>query len=292
VSLAFEVPIAEQTASPARIQHLLYSSRRVATGLHWSDSSDWFREDPAWTRSLWHGDRLVGLLACTPPCAGSSWLRLCALADDLDAPDAFHNLWRELSCGLRQPGVREVHLLGSRQDWLRDCLVANGFVCEEQVVSLSRPLNGAPSCLTGAGYIRRATDCDLDRLMVLDEAAFPPHWRMSAGELRRALRQAANFTVLELDGAIRAFQITTRCDTEAHLSRLAVHPDYQGRGLGSRLLADVIRRCRTRGLASLTVNTQAHNRRSLRLYRRFGFRRTGPRYQVWSKQIMHNPLRP
>ena len=292
MSLAFEVPIAEQTASPARLQHLLYSSQRVAVGLHWSDGSDWMREDSAWSPTLWCGDRLVGLLACTPPHAGCSWLRLCALADDLDAPDAFHNLWQQMRRCLQQHGVREVHLLDCRQDWLRDCVLANGFVNEEQVVSLSRPLHGAPVWPSGAGHVRLAADSDLDRLLLLDEAAFPPHWRMCAAELRRALRQAANITVLELDGAICACQISTRCDAEAHLSRLAVHPDFQGRGLGSRLLADVIRRFKMRGLASLTVNTQAHNRRSLRLYRRFGFRRTGPQYQVWSRQIMDNALLP
>ena len=122
-------------------------------------------------------------------------------------------------------------------------------------------------------------------LLALDEAAFPPHWRMPAGDFRRALRRAASFTVLELEGVIRACQITTRDRSAAHLSRLAVHPDHQGLGHGSRMLADVMRRCRKRGLTSLSVNTQRHNRRSLRLYRRLGFRHTGPDYQVWSQRI-------
>lgn len=285
MSLAPAVPTVEQTASPARIQQLFFSSRRVATGLHWSDSSDWLRRDPAWTRSLWQDDRLVGLLACTPPHAGCTWLQVCALADDLDAAIAFHHLWQGMSPVLQQRGVREVHLLDDGQDWLRDCLLAGGFVNEETVFTLSRSLHTAPPCPSGAGHIRLATDDDLDSLLALDAAAFPPHWRMPASDLRRALRRAASFTVLELDGVIRASQITTRDQSEAHLSRLAVHPDHQGVGHGSRMLADVIRRFELRGFTALTVNTQGHNRRSLRLYRRFGFRHAGPDYQVWSQRF-------
>ncbi len=272
-------------ASPARIQQLLYSSRRVATGLHWSDSSDWIRETPAWTRTLWQDGRLVGLLACRPPHAGCTWLQVCALADDVDGARSFVDLWQRLSPVLREHGVHEVHLLDGGQDWLRDCLPVSNFAVEEQVITLGRPLHSEPPCPSGAEHIRPATDDDLNPLLALDEAAFPLHWRMPAADLRRALRRAASFTVLELDGVIRACQITTREHAEAHLSRLAVHPDHQGEGHGSLMLADVIRRCRMRGLTSLTVNTQRHNRRSLRLYRRFGFQHTGPDYQVWSQRI-------
>ncbi|MDE0608777.1 MAG: GNAT family N-acetyltransferase [Anaerolineaceae bacterium] len=288
MSLAPEVSTAEQTASPARIQQLLYSSRRVATGLHWSDSSDWLRQDPAWTRVLWQDDRLVGLLACAPPHAGCTWLQVCALADDVDATLAFPDLWQCLGPVLQQRGVREAHLLDDGQDWLRACLLASAFTIDEQVITLGRPLHTTPPCPSGAGHIRLATDDDLDPLLALDEAAFPPHWRMPARDLRRALRRAASFTVMELNGVIRACQITTRDHDEAHLSRLAVHPDHQGMGHGSRILADVMHRCRRRGLTSLSVNTQRHNRRSLRLYRRFGFRHTGPDYQVWSQRIPEN----
>ncbi|MCY4024575.1 MAG: GNAT family N-acetyltransferase [Anaerolineaceae bacterium] len=285
MSLALEVSPAEQTASPARIQQLLYSSRRVATGLHWNDSSDWLRQDSAWTRSLWQDDRLVGLLACTPPHAGCTWLQVCALADDVDAAHAFPDLWLGLRPVLQQRGVREVHLLGGGQDWLRACLPASGFAIGEQVITLGRPLHTAPPCPSGPGDIRLATDDDLEPLLALDEAAFPPHWRMPARDIRRALRRAASFTVLELEGVVCACQITTRDQSEAHLSRLAVHPDHQGLGHGSRVLADVMGRSRRRGLTSLSVNTQKHNRRSLRLYRRFGFQHTGPDYKVWSQRL-------
>lgn len=292
MNLAIEVPTADKTASPARIQALLYSSRRVATGLHWSDNPDWMRQDNDWTRSLWQDGRLVGLLACTPPHAGCAWLQVCALADDLDAARAFADLWRGMRHALQRRGAREVHLLDGGHDWLRDCLTNDGFVNEERVITLGRPLRSEPPRPSGAGRIRRAGDEDLDGLLALDEAAFPPHWRMPAADLRRALRRAAGFTVLELDGTIRACQITTRDQSEAHLSRLAVHPEHQGKGLGSRMLADAIHRCEMRGFTSLTVNTQGHNRRSLHLYRRFGFRHTGPDYPVWSQRISDNAAAP
>lgn len=280
-----QIQPASHSASPARIQDLLFNSRRVATGLHWGEPADWLREHPAWSRTIWRRGQLVGLLACTPPLHGASWLRLCALHDDVEALPTFCALWRQLRAALLGHAVREVCLIAGRQGWLRDCLPASGFSYSEAVVTLHRSLKHAPAPVTQDASIRLALDSDLDRLLALDAAAFPAHWRMSAAEMRQALRRAASFTVLVEGNKIHGFQITQGGGAEAHLARLAVAPGRQGQGLGALLLGNLIGRLRRRAIVDLTVNTQQHNRRSLGLYRRFGFRRNGRDYSVWSQQL-------
>ena len=108
---------------------------------------------------------------------------------------------------------------------------------------------------------------------------------MSAAEMRQALRRAASFTVLVEGNKIHGFQITQGGAANAHLARLAVSPGRQGQGLGALLLGNLIGRLRRRAIVDLTVNTQEHNCRSLGLYRRFGFRRNGQDYSVWSQQL-------
>jgi ribosomal protein S18 acetylase RimI-like enzyme len=60
-----------------------------------------------------------------------------------------------------------------------------------------------------------------------------------------------------------------------HLVRIAVAPGYQGRGIGVRLLAEVVDYCSSRRAHVLTLNTQADNHTAQRLYEWFGFTRNG-----------------
>lgn len=52
---------------------------------------------------------------------------------------------------------------------------------------------------------------------------------------------------------------------------LAVHPDYQRRGIGRRLLEEVERIARERGCCRVTLEVLATNAFARDLYRRFGF---------------------
>ena len=285
MSIIERVSSAGPVVTRGRIEELLFNSGRVATSMHWSDTADWPREHPQWTRALWRNGQLAGLLACTPPLSGNSWLRICALQDGVEARASFRELWLQLRAALKRAGVIEASLLCGHQDWLQDCLPDSGFRRSEQVISLRRSFALSAPPGKDLAHIRPASDSDLEALRDLDATAFAPRWHMSNGEMRRNLRRAACFTVAVAEGRVCGFQITTRGAFDAHLARLAVAPQHQGAGLGRQLLADVIQRLDSRGLDSLTVNTQAHNHRSLRLYRRFGFLRNGDDFMVWSQPL-------
>lgn len=57
----------------------------------------------------------------------------------------------------------------------------------------------------------------------------------------------------------------------ANIHDLAVLPEYQGRGVGSRLLEEVERRARARGCCKITLEVHDSNRNAKRLYERTGF---------------------
>ncbi|WCN83023.1 GNAT family N-acetyltransferase [Micromonospora sp. LH3U1] len=70
-----------------------------------------------------------------------------------------------------------------------------------------------------------------------------------------------------LVGSVRA---TLDGDT-AHVGRLSVAPDHQGRGLGGRLLTAIEAACTDR-VTLFTLFTGADSARNLRLYQRHGYR--------------------
>ncbi|MEC4983169.1 MAG: ribosomal protein S18-alanine N-acetyltransferase [Oscillatoria sp. PMC 1068.18] len=64
---------------------------------------------------------------------------------------------------------------------------------------------------------------------------------------------------------------------EAHLTILAVHPDYQGLGFGKLLLCALLADAVQRGLERATLEVRASNTVALSLYKKFGFTEAGRR---------------
>lgn len=64
---------------------------------------------------------------------------------------------------------------------------------------------------------------------------------------------------------------------EAFVQTMAVAPTHRGRGLGARLLEDLLAEAERRGLRSVLLEVRADNPAAQRLYERHGFRRTGVR---------------
>jgi ribosomal-protein-alanine N-acetyltransferase len=70
---------------------------------------------------------------------------------------------------------------------------------------------------------------------------------------------------------------------EAHVTTLSVHPDHQGQGIGTRLLAALVHEARDRGTRSLTLEVRASNEAAQALYRRFGFAPAGVRRNYYAE---------
>jgi ribosomal-protein-alanine N-acetyltransferase len=64
---------------------------------------------------------------------------------------------------------------------------------------------------------------------------------------------------------------------EAHITILAVHPDYQRQGLGQLLLYALLQDARQRKLEWATLEVKPSNQAALSLYQKFGFIEAGRR---------------
>lgn len=169
--------------------------------------------------------------------------------------------------------------------WLVDELLARGFKIHEWVLAFERHGVEPPPPAPTPAWIRSAHYTDLPAILALDGLAFNHIWRKSAGNFSEALANADSFALAEIDGQIVGYTWYERYNRHAHLTRLAVHPASQGRGIGAQLLHRAITDALSNGVNMITLNTQENNYRSRSLYERFGFVHTQQRMPVLWKDL-------
>jgi ribosomal-protein-alanine N-acetyltransferase len=169
--------------------------------------------------------------------------------------------------------------------WLTRGLLDYGFETREWILAFERYDPEPPTPVAEPAAIRAAHYNDLGAILLVDTLAFDRVWRKSVGNFSEALANAEFFIVAELDGQIIGYEWCEIYHRHAHLTRLAVHPDYQGRGIGSQLLRRAIVSALEKGVEVITLNTQENNHRSRKLYEQFGFVFTQQRLPVLSKRL-------
>lgn len=266
------------------VDRLIFHNYQVHTHLDWFEPHDWLNRFPVPVRLAWQNRQLVGLMALSNPLNGGAWLRIVALHDRAPAYLILKSLWEDMLPELHALGVGRVSVLIARS-WIKSHLRDLQFRFAEDVITLQRSSQGLPDPPETAVQVRGLYPDDLKRVTEVDQAAFSPPWQMTIEEIREAQRVAQFCTVAEHEGQILGFQISTFYQGNAHLARLAVDPQCQGQGVGSALLYHMLRRCQQQRMIHITVNTQAGNLRSQRLYRRFGFLRNSYDLPVWSLRL-------
>jgi ribosomal protein S18 acetylase RimI-like enzyme len=77
--------------------------------------------------------------------------------------------------------------------------------------------------------------------------------------------------VLTVDEKVVGALVLVKQERALLLDNIAVHPDYQGRGFGRKLIAFAEQRVKSTGLALLTLYTNEQMTENIGLYKRLGF---------------------
>ena len=85
------------------------------------------------------------------------------------------------------------------------------------------------------------------------------------------------FRVALEDGAVVGYGGVWLVIDEAHVTNVAVAPAFQRRGIGRRLMIELLRAARDKGMSCATLEVRAGNAPALHLYESLGFERTAVR---------------
>jgi ribosomal-protein-alanine N-acetyltransferase len=84
-------------------------------------------------------------------------------------------------------------------------------------------------------------------------------------------------TVSMMDAKVVGFVGMWMYADEAHVATIATHPDWRGRGIGERILLDVLREAQRRHARQATLEVRVSNTVAQNLYRKYGFEEVGRR---------------
>ena len=90
---------------------------------------------------------------------------------------------------------------------------------------------------------------------------------------------------LDRDNLIVAYAGCWVLANEGHITNVAVDPDYQGQGLGRRLMNELTSRVKALGVDSMTLEVRPSNTVAINLYTSLGFRSVGQRPKYYTNPV-------
>lgn len=130
--------------------------------------------------------------------------------------------------------------------------------------------------------IREAHVEDISQLLDIEHYCYDNPWPREAFEEEIGNGDVGIGMVAEEDGMIVGFLTGMAMAKELHLHNIAVHPDYQGRGIGRQLMEAVDDYCREGDFRLITLEVRQDNDIARRLYLSLGFKAVGTRKDFYS----------
>jgi ribosomal-protein-alanine N-acetyltransferase len=117
---------------------------------------------------------------------------------------------------------------------------------------------------------------DIPDVINIERKSFTTPWTHHAFRLEMK-NQLAVYRVAETDGIITAYGGMWLILDEAHVTNVAVHPDYRGRHLGRRIMESLMAEAIRRNLLRMTLEVRKMNEPAITLYKKMGFLMAGIR---------------
>lgn len=112
---------------------------------------------------------------------------------------------------------------------------------------------------------------DLDQIMLVEHESFTLPWSRGAFYNELVQNQFANYIVLEVDEKVVGYCGVWIVTDEAHITNIAILPEYRGRKLGEALLRRIMDLARENGAKTMTLEVRVSNNVAQSLYRKLGF---------------------
>jgi ribosomal-protein-alanine N-acetyltransferase len=214
------------------------------------------------------------------------------VADGASASPELPRLLAQVHAQLTHAGITEALAIVHPQDWLLSYLQDAGYTAVDRMLTYeaSPARIAAPAAPPGVS-LRPVFARDLHTVCELDARSFEPAWRYPPAIMQPAFDACAVFTLAEWHGAAVGYCCALLNDEHGHVVRLAVDEQHRRAGIGAALLDHMVQSLGRQGALTVSLNTQAANKASQRVYLRMGFNELLERPMVLRKQLAQQTSR-
>jgi ribosomal-protein-alanine N-acetyltransferase len=117
----------------------------------------------------------------------------------------------------------------------------------------------------------------------IEQQVYPEPWTESLFLSELAQKASRDYLVAEIDSSVVGYAGLSYVDDEAHLTNIAVDPQFQGRSIATQLMLRCVETCQARGIRSMTLEVRVSNVVAQALYRKFGFGPSGVRKNYYAR---------
>lgn len=119
--------------------------------------------------------------------------------------------------------------------------------------------------------LRKMVEEDIDQILVIEKESFATPWSRESFENELTKNRFALYLVLEDEEVIFGYCGVWIIVDEAHVTNIALLPNYRGKKLGETLLTEIMKVAKEKGAKTMTLEVRVSNHVAQSLYRKLGF---------------------
>jgi ribosomal-protein-alanine N-acetyltransferase len=128
--------------------------------------------------------------------------------------------------------------------------------------------------------IEKMTLQHIDEVVKIEQLLYSDPWSKKSFLYEVVGNQFSAATVMLLDNRIIGYCIVWKIFGEFHIANIAIHPDYQGRGYGTYLLTEILKK--NDGMEYAILEVRESNQAAIHIYEKLGFIKISKRYSYYS----------
>jgi len=123
---------------------------------------------------------------------------------------------------------------------------------------------------------------DIDEVLQLERMCFPVPWSREAFRMEVEQNQCAKYYVVREKDSLIGYGGMWLILDEAHITNIAVHPQYRRRGVGRLIMQTLMRTAANLNIERMTLEVRVSNEGAISLYKSLGFEEGGIRKGYYS----------
>lgn len=265
-------------ATNADRQEILSGLNLFCTHQHldWETLSDQIESDSVFL--CFRNTRLCGILSLTGSTTESQWIKIFAIRSESQKFLIWEKLFKFALSNGKTPTFYTIAFWDWYKKLIHDLPHYSAF---DQIITLDASGIEQIRNVNQTNPIRKIMPVESQKAYDLDRVAFRPPWQLEQNNLASAIERSSISDCILFENQFAGYILADYDEFSAHLSRIAVHPNLSGQGLGSQLINHLFGKLLNKHVYVVTVNTQENNKASLALYHKFGFELTGEKIPVY-----------